>query len=307
VFEVLATAGDTMLGGNDFDRAVADVLIEEFKQQSSFDLHGDPAIAQRLQTAVETARHELSSATTTEINLPFIATRPEGPLHLVRTLERSWLESLSKPLIDRMHTPCQLALGDAGLKPEQIDHLILVGGMTRMPAIQREATTIFRRQPTPGVNPDEIVAIGAATHSGIMSGVIKQVVLVDVTSHTLGIRVLGDKVSPIIKRNSTVPLRQTKVFSTTEDDQSLVVIEVLEGESPHASGNRALAKFVLGDLPKKPAGLVQVQVSFMLDADGILHVEAVEASTGKATSKKVLASSGLSRDDVNRLAALHKR
>lgn len=306
VFEVLATSGDTLLGGGDFDRAMISAIAREFREQSGVDLLEDPSVAQRLATAVETARHELSSINSTQINLPFLAQSASGPVHLVRDVDRLWLESLTRPLLDRLREPCELAMGDAGLWADQIDHLLLVGGMTRMPAVQREATSIFKRAPSPGVNPDEIVAVGAATHAGIMAGSVKQVVLVDVTSHTLGIRVLGDKVSPIIKRNSTVPLRQTKIFSTTEDDQSLVVIEVLEGESPHASANRQLGKFVLGDLPKKPAGQVQVEVSFMLDADGILNVEAIESSSGRATSKKVIASSGLSRDDVRRLAEENK-
>jgi molecular chaperone DnaK len=286
VFEVLATSGDTFLGGDDFDRAMSENLLGELKLMTGATLGKDPAVAQRLKIAVETAKHELSSTTETEINLPFVGAGPSGPVHLARTIDRRWLEELSKPFLERLRAPCNLALHDAGIMPEQLDHLLLVGGMTRMPAVRQAATAIFKKPPAQGVNPDEIVAVGAATHAGIMSGAVKEAVLVDVTPHTLGIRVFGDRVSPIIKRNSSVPLRQTKMFATTENEQTMVIIEVLEGESAHASGNRPLGKFMLGDLPKKPMGEVQVKVSFSLDADGILNVEAVEASTGKATSKK---------------------
>lgn len=302
VFEVLATAGDTLLGGDDFDRAMSSALLGELESANQVTLRNDPSVLQRLKGAVETAKHELSSTTDTEINLPFVGAGAAGPIHLQRAIDRAWLETLCAPLLQRLRAPCALALNDAGIIPEQVDHLLLVGGMTRMPAVRKEAMTIFRREPTVGVNPDEIVAVGAATHAGIMSGSVKEAVLVDVTSHTLGIRVFGDRVSPIIRRNTTVPQRQTKMFATTEHDQEIVTIEVFEGESPHASGNRPLGKFVLGNLPKKPMGEVQVQVSFSLDSDGILNVEAVEASTGKATSKKIVASSGLSRDEVAKLS-----
>jgi molecular chaperone DnaK len=295
VFEVLATSGDTFLGGDDFDRRIVEALIADFKEEAGIDLSEDPVVLQRLKAAAEAAKQELSTAAKATINLSFVGVGAKGPVHLIRELTRPWLESLTRELVDRLQEPCHRALTDAGLPPEQIDQVILVGGMTRMPLVQEKAASIFGRAPSKGVNPDEIVAIGAATQTGIMTGALKEVVLLDVTPHTLGIRVQGDRLSPIIRRNVTVPARETKTFATTEDDQDHVVIEVYQGDNDSAPLNRLLGQFVLGGLTRAPAGSVQVQVSFSLDSDGILNVDAIEAQTGRATSKKILASSGLSR------------
>ncbi len=301
VFEVLSTSGDTFLGGEDFDRCLMDAHLAEFQRENEVDVSRDPAVLQRLKSAVESARHELSSQLVTEVNLPFFAAGPQGPVHLIKELKRSRLEALTKKLVDRAEVPCRRALEDAKLTAAEIDQVILVGGMTRMPAIGDAVRRIFGKEPGRDVNPDEIVAVGAAARTAIMKGELK-VILLDVTSHSLGLRVEGEKVVTIIPRNSMIPVRETKIFVTTIDNQDSATVEVYQGEHPSIHGNRLLGRFVLGDLPKARAEQVQVEVSFTMDADGILSVDATETLTGKATSKQILASSGLSREEVDRLS-----
>ncbi len=305
VFEVLATSGDTFLGGDDFDRRVIEKLVAEFKSEHGIDLSTDAVALQRLKEAAERAKIELSSALTTDLNLPFLSVGPNGPLHLQRELKRSELELMCRDLVARLEDPCQRALTDAHLKPADIDQVVLVGGMARMPAVQAKVEEIFEKKPSKGVNPDEIVAIGAATQSGIMGGELQEVVLLDVTPHSLGIKVSGDRVSVIIQRNTTIPTRERKVFGTTEDNQDFVAIEVYQGDNQQAAQNRMLGRFVLGDLPRRPAGHVRVEVSFTMDADGILHVAATELTTQKATSVTIQATSGLTPAEVEKLSGAH--
>jgi molecular chaperone DnaK len=307
VFEVLATSGDTFLGGDDFDRKIIELLAEEFKAAHGTDLLGDPVALQRLQEAAERAKIELSTALVTDVNLPFIAVGARGPLHLQRELKRAEVETLCRELIARLEPPCRRAMSDARLAPADIDQVVLVGGMTRMPIVQAEVERLFGKKPSKGVNPDEIVAAGAATQSAIMGGELQEVVLLDVTPHSLGIKVAGDKVATLIPRNTTIPTRERKVFSTTEDDQDFVAIEVVQGEQTVASQNRLLGRFILGDLPKRPSGQVRVEVSFTMDADGILHVGATEMTSGRVTSIVIQASSGLSQGEVDRLQATYAR
>ncbi len=302
VFEVLATCGDTFLGGDDFDRAVIVMLANSFRLDYDVDLTGDAVALQRLKEAAERAKIELSSSLTTDVNLPFLAVGAAGPLHLVREIKRSEVELLCRELLARLDAPCHQALTDSKLAPRDIDQVVLVGGMTRMPAVQARVEEIFGKKGSKGVNPDESVAVGAATQSAIMGGELQEVVLLDVTPHSLGIKVKDDKMSFLIVRNTTIPTRERKVFSTTEDNQDFVAIEVFQGEHTTASENRGLGRFVLGDLPRLPRGAVRVEVSFTMDADGILHVSASELVSGKATSVTIQAQSGLSFDDVARLA-----
>ena len=303
VFEVLATSGDTFLDGDDFDRAIIEFLVAEFLSTNEIDLSRDSAALQRLKEAAERCKHELSSALETNINLPFIAVGPSGPLHLIRDMKRVELEKITRPLLDRLEGPCGRALADAGISAAEIDQVVLVGGMTRMPAVEAKVGEIFGKKPAKGVNPDEIVAMGAAMHGAVMRGQLEEVVLLDVTPHTLGIATAGDRFSPVIARNVVIPARGTKIFATTEDNQEYVELEVYQGEHPRASDNRLLGRFVLGDLPRGSRGSVQVQVSFTIDADGILCVDATDLRTGRSTSKKIQASSGLTRDEVARLSA----
>jgi molecular chaperone DnaK len=305
VFEVLAVSGDTFLGGDDFDRRLIDHLIEEFRQESDVDLAGDPVALQRLREAAERAKVELSSALVTDINLPFIAVGKRGPLHLAREIKRVHLAQLCKDLVARVDAPVKDALKAARLAPRDIDQVVLVGGMTRMPAVQEKVEELFGKKPSKGVNPDEIVAVGAAVQSAIMGGELQEVVLLDVTPHSVGIKVAGDRLSILIPRNTTVPTRERKIFSTTESNQEFVAIEVYQGESEMAQDNRLLGRFILGDLPRRPAGHVRVEVSFTVDADGILHVSAQEQTTGKATSIVIHASSGLTGAEVERLSRQH--
>jgi molecular chaperone DnaK len=303
VFEVLATSGDTALGGDDFDRCLIELLANEFEDQNGLDVRADAAALQRLKEAAERAKIELSSAMVTDINLPFFSAGPGGPLHLQREVSRREFESVCRDMLDALAEPCIYALEKAHVRAEDIDQVLLVGGMSRMPAVQERVVQIFGREPSKGVNPDEIVAMGAATQSGIMGGELQEVILLDVTPHSLGIRVAGDKMSVIIPPNTTVPTRERKVFATTEDDQKFVAIEVYQGESDRAPDNRFLGRFVLGDIPRGPAGRVHVEVAFTMDADGILEVQAAEMTNGNATSVTIEAGSGLSADEIQRLSS----
>jgi molecular chaperone DnaK len=301
VFEVLATHGDTTLGGDDFDRVIIDLLADQFKTEHGLDLRQDSVALQRLKEAAERAKIELSSAMATDVNLPFIAAGTSGPLHLIRELERGQLERAVKPLLDRLEAPCHKALANAHCNPSDIDQVLLVGGMTRMPAVQERAVRIFGKPASKGVNPDEIVAMGAAVHSGIMGGELQEVVLLDVTPHDMGVKSLGDKMSVVITSNTSIPTRAKKVFATTEDNQSFVTIEVYQGEHETVSRNRRLGRFVLGDLRVAPKGVTKVEVSFTMDADGILEVTATEIGTGRAASVQIEASSGLTAEEISRL------
>ncbi|MCA9678979.1 MAG: molecular chaperone DnaK [Myxococcales bacterium] len=302
VFEVLSTSGDTMLGGDDFDRAVIDLLCDEFLASNGVDLRADAVALQRLKEAAERAKIELSSAMTTDVNLPFIAVGPDGPVHLMRELSRGELERACRGLLDQLDEPCAKAMDLAHVMTADIDQVLLVGGMTRMPAVQERVVQIFGRQPSKGVNPDEIVAMGAAVHSGIMGGELQEVVLLDVTPHDLGIRVAGDRMSVVIPANTSIPTRERKIFATTEDNQSFVAIEVYQGAHETTVKNRRLGRFVLGGLRTGPRGQTRVEVSFTMDADGILQVDASELGTGKATSVTIEAASGLSADELSRLS-----
>jgi len=304
VFQVLATSGDTQLGGDDFDRRIVEMLIEEFRAYHAVDLEKDPVALQRLKEAAERAKIELSSSLTTEINLPFLAADASGPMHLTRELSRGELESACRDLLDALVGPCRKALAEAGLTAADIDQVLLVGGMTRMPAVVTKVVSIFGKQPSRGVNPDEIVAIGAAVQSGIMGGELTEVVLLDVTPHSLGVKVTGDRMAVVIPANTTIPTREQKVFATTDDQQSFVAIEVVQGDSERASDNRFLGRFVLGDLPARSAGKVRVSVAFTLDADGLLEVTASEAESGRAASVKIEAASGLTPAELQRLGAV---
>ena len=301
VFEVLATYGDTALGGDDFDRMIIDLLAEGFQAENGIDLRGDSVALQRLKEAAERAKIELSSAMTTDVNLPFIAAGPQGPIHLMREIDRGQLERACKSLLDRLEAPCLKALQDAHCTPADIDQVLLVGGMTRMPAVQERAVGIFGKQPSRGVNPDEIVAMGAAVHSGIMGGELQEVVLLDVTPHTMGVRVAGDRMSVVISANTSIPTRAKKVFATTEDNQTFVAIEIYQGEHEAASRNRRLGRFVLGDLKAAPRGQTKVEVSFTMDADGMLEIAAAEIGTGRAASVTIEAASGLTNEEIQRL------
>ena len=302
VFEVLSTYGDTSLGGDDFDRIIIDLLADDFQGINGIDLRTDSVALQRLKEAAERAKIELSSAMTTDVNLPFIAAGPAGPLHLMRELERGQLERACKPLFARLEAPCQRALGEAHCTPADIDQVILVGGMTRMPAVQEQAERIFGKPGSKGVNPDEIVAMGAAVHSGIMGGELQEVVLLDVTPHNMGVKVAGDRMSVVIPSNTSIPTRAKKVFATTEDNQSFVAIEIYQGEHDQASKNRRLGRFVLSDLTVAQRGRTKVEVSFTMDADGILEVSAIEVGTGRASTVTIEASSGLTHEEIEQLS-----
>jgi molecular chaperone DnaK len=303
VFEVLATSGDTFLGGNDFDQALMEHMILDFESQNGIDLSRDPVAVQRLKEAAETAKKELSTTKSTSVNLPFITNGPHGPLHVrIDGFERSKFEELTQELIDRLEGPCHAALRDAGLTREDLDQVLLVGGMTRVPAVRKKVEDIFGKITAKDVNPDEIVAIGAATQCAIMSGELKDVVLLDVTPHSLGVRVKDERMSVVIEKNTTIPTSEKKLFATTRDNQDHVTIMVYQGEHERVWSNTSLGQFNLGDLPQKPAGKVNVEVTFLLDADGVLNVTARELITDKAASVKIEPSSGLSKHDVERLA-----
>ncbi len=298
VFEVLATSGDTHLGGDDYDKAVIDWLVEEFQKEHGMDLSQDLMALQRLKEAAEKAKCELSSATTTEINLPFITADKAGPKHIRMQLTRAKLEQLTDHLTRRTVGPCRQTLKDSGVSPGDVNEVVLVGGMTRMPAVQAAVKEIFGKDPSKGVNPDEVVGVGAAIQGAVLSGDAKEVVLLDVTPLTLGVETLGGVMTPLIERNTTIPTSKTEVFSTAADSQPAVDIHVLQGERKMASGNRTLGRFQLAGIPAAPRGVPQIEVTFDIDANGILNVGAKDRATGKEQSIVIKSSSGLSDDEI---------
>jgi molecular chaperone DnaK len=308
VFEVKSTNGDTYLGGEDFDQVIIDYLCAEFRKDQGIDLRKDKMALQRLKEAAEKAKCELSSSQETDINLPFITADQSGPKHLNMKLTRSKLEALCAPLLDRLTIPCQTALKDAGLSAADIDEVVLVGGMTRMPAVQDRVRKIFGKEPHRGVNPDEVVAIGAAIQGAVLAGEVKDVLLLDVTPLSLGIETLGGVFTKLIEKNTTIPTQKSQVFSTAEDNQPAVTIKVYQGEREIAAHNKLLGEFDLQGIPPAPRGMPQIEVSFNIDADGIMHVAAKDRGTGKAQSIVIKSDSGLSKDDIERMikdAELH--
>ena len=301
VFEVISTNGDTHLGGDDFDQRVIDWIISEFKRDQGIDLKQDRMALQRLKEAAEKAKCELSTVMQTEINLPFITADATGPKHLAMTLSRAKLEQLVADLIERTAGPCKQALSDAGLSPNQIDEVVLVGGMTRMPAVVDKVKTLFGKEPHKGVNPDEVVAVGAAIQAGVLKGEVKDVLLLDVTPLTLGIETLGGVMTPLITRNTTIPTSKSQIFSTASDSQTSVEIHVLQGERPMATENKTIGRFILDGILPAPRGIPQIEVSFDLDANGILNVSAKDKGTGKEQKITITASSGLSKDEVEKM------
>lgn len=300
VFEVLATNGDTHLGGDDFDNKILEWMLEEFKKEHGIDLRNDKMALQRLRDAAEKAKMELSGTQSTEINQPFITMDASGPKHLALNLTRSKLESLCHDLIERLRDPCLKAMKDAGVKQEDIGEVILVGGMTRMPAVQEMSKAIFGKDPHKGVNPDEVVAIGAAIQGGILGGEVKDVLLLDVTPLTLGIETLGGILTPLVERNTTIPTQKKQVFSTAADNQPAVTIRVLQGERKMANDNKEIGRFDLTEIPPSPRGVPQIEVSFDIDADGILHVSAKDINSGKEQKIRIEAASGLNEDDIKK-------
>jgi len=301
VFEVKATSGDTFLGGEDFDMRIVDYLAEEFKKEHGIDLRQDKMALQRLKEAAEKAKIELSSTLETEINLPFITADATGPKHLVTKLTRAKLEALVEDLIAKLEEPCRIAMKDAGVTPKDISEVILVGGMTRMPRVQQKVKEIFGKEPVKGVNPDEVVAMGASIQAGVLKGEVKDVLLLDVTPLSLGIETLGDVFTIIIPRGTTIPTRRSQIFTTATDNQTAVTIHVLQGERPLASQNKSIAKFDLVGIPPAPRGVPQIEVTFDIDADGILHVTAKDLGTGKEQSIVVRPSSGLTEEEIQRI------
>jgi molecular chaperone DnaK len=308
VFQVRATSGDTFLGGDDFDLRIMDYLIEQFKKDNGVDLNNDRQALQRLKEASEKAKIELSTTMQTEINLPYLTADASGPKHLVMTLSRAKLEQLTADLVDRTIAPLKQALSDAGLTAGEINEVVMVGGMTRMPAVQDRVRAFFGKEPHKGVNPDEVVAIGAAIQAGVLGGEVKDILLLDVTPLSLSIETLGGVATPQIERNTTIPTRRSQVFSTASDSQTQVEINVLQGERPMAADNKSLGKFILDGIPPAPRGMPQIEVTFDIDANGILKVTAQDKATGRSQHITITASSGLSESEVDKMrkdAELH--
>ncbi len=301
VFEVKATNGDTHLGGDDFDQRIIDWMVEEYKKQEGIDLQQDPMALQRLKEAAEKAKCEISSTTQTDINLPFITADKSGPKHLNLTVTRAKFEQLAEDLFQRMVEPCKQALRDAGLKPEDVNEVILVGGATRTPKVQEVVKELFGKEPHKGVNPDEVVATGAAIQGGVLAGEVSDILLLDVTPLSLGIETLGGVFTKLIERNSTIPTKKSEIFSTAEDNQTTVDIHVLQGEREMAVSNKTIGRFQLTGIPPAPRGMPQVEVAFDIDANGILHVSAKDKATGKEQKIKIEASSGLTERDIEKM------
>ncbi len=300
-FEVLSTNGDTFLGGEDFDLRLIEYLAEEFKKENGIDLHSDPMALQRLKEAAEKAKIELSSSQQTEVNLPYITADATGPKHLVVKLTRAKLESLVEKLVERCIAPLKMALKDAGKSASDIDEVILVGGQTRMPMVQKKVSEFFGKEARKDVNPDEAVAMGAAIQGAVLSGDVKDVLLLDVSPLTLGIETMGGVATPLIEKNTTIPSKKSQIFSTAEDNQTAVTIHVVQGERKQATGNKSLGRFDLADIPPAPRGMPQIEVTFDIDANGILHVNAKDKATGKEQSIVIKASSGLSDEEVEKM------
>jgi len=301
VFQVRSTSGDTFLGGDDFDQRIMDYLIKEFKKDNGIDLSNDRQSLQRLKEAAEKAKIELSTVMQSEINLPYITADASGPKHLVITMTRAKLEQLTADLVDRTIAPVKQALADAGLNPGDVNEIVMVGGMTRMPAVQDRVRAFFGKDPHKGVNPDEVVAVGAAIQGGVLGGEVKDILLLDVTPLTLSIETLGGVATPQIDRNTTIPTRRSQVFSTASDNQTQVEIHVLQGERPMAMDNKSLGKFILDGIPPAPRGVPQIEVTFDIDANGILKVTAADKATGRSQHITITASSGLSDSEVEQM------
>ncbi|MBT3390032.1 MAG: molecular chaperone DnaK [Chloroflexi bacterium] len=301
VFEVKSTSGDTFLGGDDFDQRIIEFLADEFKQSNSIDLRLDRQALQRLKEAAEKAKIELSTLQQTEINLPYITADASGPKHLVLNLTRAKLEQITADLIERSITPVKQALNDAGMKPSDVSEVVLVGGMTRMPAVQEAVKKFFGREPHKGVNPDEVVALGAAIQAGVLGGDVTDILLLDVTPLSLSVETLGNVATPLIERNTTIPARKSQIFSTAAANQPQVEIHVLQGERPMAAGNKSLGRFILDGIPPSPRGVPQIEVTFDIDANGILKVTAQDKATGRSQNITITASSGLSDAEIDKM------